>query len=467
MKDIPPLGLTGLIACIVVVALAGGTRFGYLMTCCDGDTVPHFAVQGDGPRPDLPTGTQLRGQETPNEFDELVQNLSKDHWFGSLAPLADLEERTAHVSPGYPWLASWAADDDILRGAQGALGVLTALCLFFYARLAFRSNLAGIFAGLLAALQPFWIVNAGELADGSLTTFLLAAALLLGTLAGRTGGPLTSLVFGLSLAGLALVRATTLPFAFLALGWFLLRFRSLRLGWFAGLLALLGFGNGLAPWLVRNCQTFQRPIPVVDSAWLHVWIGVMPGATGGEVDEKVLRESLPPERVKALVADANQAMRYDRLSHDVMRRLQEAPGTSISGRIVAASRFLFGEVGQKGGRFVSARVNLEESPALTESAIEAAAAAGLILLLGLAFFGWRWSDSTSEDCRLATLALVWLPLPYLLSHAERLSGPRLPWDVVLVAFAGFALARCVRGQAGDEAAQQRRVLELQQQTTLR
>ena len=38
------------------------------------------------------------------------------------------------------------------------------------------------------------------------------------------------------------------------------------------------------------------------------------------------------------------------------------------------------------------------------------------------------------------LALVWLPLPYILSHAGVLSGPRLPLDGVLLCYAAFALA---------------------------
>jgi hypothetical protein len=34
-------------------------------------------------------------------------------------------------------------------------------------------------------------------------------------------------------------------------------------------------------------------------------------------------------------------------------------------------------------------------------------------------------------------------LPYLLSHAESLAGPRLPLDGVLLCFAAYALACCV------------------------
>src|SRR2546423_1234039 len=122
-------------------------------------------------------------------------------------------------------------------------------------------------AGLFAALHPFWIINVAEIADGTLATFLLAAALFLGARSSQTGAPFGSLLFGLALAGLALVRAALLPFAFVAVIWFLLRTRSLRRGWLPALLSFLGFVTGLAPWTVRNLQVFGEPIPIVDSAF--------------------------------------------------------------------------------------------------------------------------------------------------------------------------------------------------------
>jgi hypothetical protein len=465
MKEIPPLGTMGFVGLALVLALATAARVGYLVAFCDGGTaVPRFAVQGQGPRPKLAAEPKLDGLESPSAFEMLVLNLRKYPWFGSLAPLSDEEQQTAHVAPGYPRVVAWLPDDATVRRVQAGLGIVTVLLLFFYARMVLASNLAAFFVGILAAAQPFWIVNTGEVADGTLATFLLAATLFLGTAAARTGGPLTSLVFGLALACLSLVRASCLPFAFLALGWFLLRCRSLRLGWFAGLLALLGFGNGLAPWVVRNHQVFHQIVPVVDSAWLHVWTGVMPGATGGPIDEEELRASLPPERVKQLLAEPNEVKRYDRLSHDVIRRVKDDPAAAFSGRIAAATRFLFGDGGHAEGRLVQVRTDAQATPPIGDSSAEAIAAGGLIVLLALAFFGWRWSGDCSADCRLATLAFVWLPLPFLLSHAERLSGPRLPWDAILVLFAGAALAACCPwSRRTDE--NERRVLELQQQTT--
>ena len=43
------------------------------------------------------------------------------------------------------------------------------------------------------------------------------------------------------------------------------------------------------------------------------------------------------------------------------------------------------------------------------------------------------------------LAAIWLPLPYILSHAESLHGPRLPLDGVLLTLAAYAFAVIVTG----------------------
>ena len=87
--------------------------------------------------------------------------------------------------------------------------------------------------------------------DGTLASFLLACGLALGARGIQTGGPLSSLLFGLAMAALAMVRAACLPFAFVAVAWYLLRSRSVTRGWLCALLAFLGFVNGLVPWTVQ------------------------------------------------------------------------------------------------------------------------------------------------------------------------------------------------------------------------
>ena len=60
-------------------------------------------------------------------------------------------------------------------------------------------------------------------------------------------------------------------------------------------------------------------------------------------------------------------------------------------------------------------------------------------LLLLAAVGWRWSYAWAKQSMPIALAVIWIPLPYLLSHAERLHGPRIPLDGVLLCFAAVAL----------------------------
>ena len=63
----------------------------------------------------------------------------------------------------------------------------------------------------------------------------------------------------------------------------------------------------------------------------------------------------------------------------------------------------------------------------------------LLGMLLLAFAGWRWTYGWRRPAMPAALAVVWLPLPYLLGHADALAGPRLPLDGVLLSFAAFTL----------------------------
>ena len=64
----------------------------------------------------------------------------------------------------------------------------------------------------------------------------------------------------------------------------------------------------------------------------------------------------------------------------------------------------------------------------------------LLFLLVAGPLGWRWSYGWRRGANLGSLALLWVPLPYILSHADYFSGSRLPLDGILLMFAAFALA---------------------------
>jgi 4-amino-4-deoxy-L-arabinose transferase-like glycosyltransferase len=447
MSDLRRLSVVDFALALAILVAAGGVRAWYLVAHVQGGTGDGPLVLVQDPSPtlaDLPPGTTLRGRERPTELDALVHNLKEHRWFGSLAPLAETEEQTAHVAPGYPWLLAlaerWLGDqtDRAVRWAQAVLGALTALFYFLFARRAFSSRIVAGLAGMLCAFHPFWVVNTGQVADGVLTTFLLGAAVWLGVEAADEGGPFASLLFGLALAGLALVRAALLPFAGIALLWFLFRSRELRRGWLCGLLAFLGFVNGLAAWTVRNYQVFHDVIPIVDSTWWHLGMGNNPEANGGPLPESQLRAQVA--EVAAVTTAANQPARYTALGRVVLRNVQTQPEATVERRLRAGLCFVFGRQWLSNGPI--AGLLLPEASDETRVLAPAMTIPLLGTLLGmllLAPLGWRWSYGWRRQATPAALALVWVPLPYLLSYAEALHGPRLPLDGILLCYFAFAL----------------------------
>jgi len=66
-----------------------------------------------------------------------------------------------------------------------------------------------------------------------------------------------------------------------------------------------------------------------------------------------------------------------------------------------------------------------------------------LLILGLV--GWGWTYAWRHEAFPSALALFWFPLPYILAHAEHLSGPRLPLDGLLLCYGAFALVYLIPG----------------------
>jgi 4-amino-4-deoxy-L-arabinose transferase-like glycosyltransferase len=460
MKAVPPFSLPAFLAFMLVVGCAGAARSGFLLVCADGGwrNAP-LQVQEDEPRPLFPEGPSHHGHDRPTELDNLADNVADYQWFGCLTPLSEKEELTAHRAPGYPWLLGSIiglrdqdSSDWIMRWLQCALGSLTAGFYFLFARRAFHSIAVATLAGLLAALYPFWIINTAEINDGVLTGFLLGACLLFGTRTSQNGGIVSGFFFGLALAGLCMVRAAMLPFALIALLSVLWRCRRFPLGWVAAILALVGFVNGLAPWTIRNYQVFDRPVPIVTTTYFHLWMGNNPAATGTTLDESALRAALSEERLKALLNEPNQAKRYDQLAHDLWQEIHAEPTRTLSLRFRAALAFLFGEHWFKQNQFAIEREegpDVADMPPELKLRSENILTATLLALFPLALLGWRWSYPWRAHGRLAAIAALWIPLPYILSHAEVLSGPRLPYDGVLLCYAAFAVARFLPGSLRD------------------
>jgi Dolichyl-phosphate-mannose-protein mannosyltransferase len=455
-------GWREVILAVILFAIAAGTRAGYLLTCLDDwQQPPPFAVQDAQTAITIDRGDNAAdGKATVR--DELVENTAKYNWYGSHAPFAIGEEVTAYISPGYPSLLGYlerlvpdaGTRAQIVLWTQCALGGLTAVFYFFFARLAFGNAFVGVLAGLLAALHPFWIVNVAEFQDGTLASFLLAACLFLGA-AGLRGSPLASLLFGGSLAGLSLVRAALLPFGFIACIWFLLGCRKMHRGWLCAILAFLGFANGLAPWTVRNYQVFRTAVPVTDSMYVHLWAGNNSRANGGPQDGKTMLQSLSDERMEALLTERNQVARYRMLAEDVGNSVANDPAGTFDKRLRSGVSFVFGSNWLHGSKQYGSRLWRENikpddetnAPDWIIGSMPALLTGTLLFMLILGLIGWRWSCGWSRDAGIASLALLWIPLPYILSHAEYFSGPRLPLDGVLLCYSAFVLAWIVPGGA--------------------
>jgi 4-amino-4-deoxy-L-arabinose transferase-like glycosyltransferase len=469
MREVPRFQLVDFLLLLIVLAVAAVARVGYVWEAADrGQNSGPLQVQGHSPfvQKELLSVATPRGQENPTELDVLVENLKTDEEFKGPAPLSDKQERTAHTAPGYPFLVAMLERapllqgpvDPILRWIQCGLGSLTAVFYFLLGRRCFRSLFVGTLAGLLCAANPFWIINCAEINDGTLTAFLLALALLLGARASQAGGALTSLVFGLTLAGLPMVRASMLPFSFVAVFWFLLRCRLLPRGWLYALLAFLGFANGLAPWTMRNFQVFNEVVPITDTAMLHLYIGSNPNATGGPQTEKEVLNAVElthdlPETgsLRKQLAAQKQTERYNQLGEDLFKFAVNHPVDVVGSRLRAGVYFFLSEKFFKEPKktqlcLIDDRL-LDEAPGWLSSNFEIALASFLFGMLLLGVLGWRWTYGWRKEGMPASLAVMWVALPYILGHAELLHGPRLPIDGVLLTYAAFALS-CVIPSAG-------------------
>jgi Dolichyl-phosphate-mannose-protein mannosyltransferase len=450
-----------------VLVTAAVPRVGYLWLC----TTPehkqgYLFVQDALPLPPEDPADQVGWKPATEpgraELDELVENVRFDQGFICKAPFANKPEPTAHTAPGFPVLMGLLARvvdppslDRFVQWLQVLVGTITCGFYFLLARRAFRSTLVGLVTGVLTAIYPLWVVNTAAINDGTLITFLLAVVLFLGVRAGQSGGAFSSLLFGLMLAALALTRAYYFPFSVIALGWFLLRSRLLHWGWLCALVAFLGFVIGLAPWTVRNYQVFGEPVPVTDSAFYHLWIGNNPYADGGPVNDNEVYQatkSLEAGDVKKL-ADLEQPERYSRLGEIVRQTISDDRFNALKSRLMAGIYFLLGERFFSEGVFVSQvrepkKADSEQPPVVAvvpeitdkwPKAIDCFFAVALMLTLGLAFLGWRWTYGWRAESMPAALAVIFIPLPYILTHAEALHGPRLPLDGVLLCYAAFAL----------------------------
>jgi hypothetical protein len=263
----------------------------------------------------------------------------------------------------------------------------------------------------------------------------------------QDGGLISSFFFGIALATLSLTRAAYLPFAFVAVVWFAGRCRVIRRGWLCALLATLGLVNALVPWTFRNFRTFGEVIPVVSSAPYHLWVGNNARSTGGPLPEGEIQVSLKSagDDTKSATGNApeplTQKARYDRLVEDVRTEVQAHPAETLRRRLMAGVYFWFGADWFKSNKsWETESMSAMESPGFLLGNATAILNGSLLFMIVLGLLGWRWTSKFSLQAMPTSLALLWIPVPYIIGHAAGLVGPRLPLDGVILCYAAFALA---------------------------
>jgi 4-amino-4-deoxy-L-arabinose transferase-like glycosyltransferase len=423
---------------VLILAGAAGARAWYVNTCChQGADDGPYQVQDDWKA----------------ERDAIVRNIENGRGFiGPSHFRADQETPT--IAFVYPWLLAMldrlSHDLDVtyqrMRWIQVALGSLTAGLYFAFARRAFHNRLVATLAGLFSAIYPFWIINTAEINDGVLATFLLAFCLFLGVRGGQSGGALTSLLYGIGLAGLASLRAPLLPFAFAAILWFLWRSRNLPRGWLYALLAFLGFVNGLVPWVLQNIRPQAGAPPVAQSStYRELWVGYNSRSTGGPQMQPAMAQALAEAQGQGeqggQPGPMTPSQEVRELGRDIVDQIRTHPAKTLQRRLLAGLSFFFGE------RWLTDRELYREDPKSVEEVPEWLArsvatwlSGSLLIVLLLGALGWRWTYGWRREAMPSSLAVIWIFLPYFLAHAESLHGPRLPLDGVLICYTAFVLA---------------------------
>jgi hypothetical protein len=190
------------------------------------------------------------------------------------------------------------------------------------------------------------------------------------------------------------------------------------------------------------------------------------------------REDYPDAKTatQKLAEAPSQKERYLMLGTAALKEVVADPTATVRRRLWAGLSFFFGEAFLKDPQgwvdhlrnsTPSQTADLkpvprEEEPAMPSwlsDSVPVIFYGSLLGMLLLGVLGWRWTYGWRAEGRLLALATIFIPLPYLLSHAETLVGPRLPLDGVFLTFAAFAIGCLVPGvglslfrgsQAGEE-----------------
>src|SRR5262249_42342560 len=130
----------------------------------------------------------------------------------------------------------------------------------------------------------------------------------------------------------------------------------------------------------------------------------------------------------------SQTRRYRQLAGELSNQISADPAGFFKHRLEAALCFLLGEEWLEHRVLWQSTGEKGELPGWLDKSYPAFLTGFLFFMLLLGFLGWRWSYGWRRGAMPSSLALFWIPLPYILSHADALSGARLPLDGVLLCY---------------------------------
>lgn len=272
------------------------------------------------------------------DYDTIARSLVKGTGF------QEADGRRAGRAPGYPvFLAAlYLLGLDTPRAVfiiQAFCGTLTCVLLCFLAKKLFGGKTAA-FAGLIAALYPFFIYFTGLLLSETLfILFLVAFFLLLETRSGpglswprRLAVPILA---GILAGVLTHLRSSFLLFPFFLLPFVLLRRKPRRNALAGWALMLLFMALTLSPWVWRNYRLFGHFIPTTLQAGESLYEANSPYATGGPA----MNESQTPwDRITA--GQKLNEYERDRFFRDkAIKYIREHPGRFAQLALIKLKRF--------------------------------------------------------------------------------------------------------------------------------